>query len=164
MNKQCPLCASSRCDRVHAHRQHSLCSRSRSLHDPPQRPCHHGDPHMPPLALLQAHRGARGGRAHGESQTLRSLYSVYRKVTNKNLNQQNVLERYWVNIISPNDQRWEVVEYKYFVTVLKYMFLLSVLYSTTNSDDFLLSTSYMLNTNTCTFYFLHFPNRFVPLV
>ena len=30
------------------------------------------------------------------------------------------------------DQRREVVEYKYFVTVLKYMFLVSVLYSTTS--------------------------------
>ena len=39
--------------------------------------------------------------------------------------------------ISP--QRREVVEYKYFVTVLKYIFLVSVLYSTTYfSDDFLL--------------------------
>ena len=28
------------------------------------------------------------------------------------------------------DQSWEVVEYKYFVTVLKYMFLVSVLYFT----------------------------------
>ena len=36
-------------------------------------------------------------------------------------------------------QRWEVAEYKYFVTVLKYMFLVSVLYSTTCfTDDFLL--------------------------
>ena len=36
-------------------------------------------------------------------------------------------------------QRWEVVEFKYFVTVLKYIFLVSVLYSTTYfSDDFLL--------------------------
>ena len=36
-------------------------------------------------------------------------------------------------------QRWEVVEYKYFVTVLKYIFLVPVLYSTTYfSDDFLL--------------------------
>ena len=36
-------------------------------------------------------------------------------------------------------QRWEVVEYKYFVTVLKYILLVSVLYSTTYfSDDFLL--------------------------
>ena len=39
----------------------------------------------------------------------------------------------------PAAQRWEVVEYKYFVTVLKYMLLVSVLYSTTYfSDDFLL--------------------------
>ena len=36
-----------------------------------------------------------------------------------------------------NIQMWEVVEYKYFVTVLKYIFLVSVLYSTTYfSDDF----------------------------
>ena len=40
-------------------------------------------------------------------------------------------------------QRWEVVEYKYFVTVLKYIFLVSVLYSTNYflhylHDDFLL--------------------------
>ena len=34
-------------------------------------------------------------------------------------------------------QRWEVVEYKYFVTVLKYIFLVSVLYSTTFYFDFL---------------------------
>ena len=74
-------------------------------------------------------------------------------------------------------QKGEVVEYKYFVSVLKYIFLVSVLYSTTYfSDDFLLwlltfwtpipelSTSYMLNPNTCTFYFSHFPNRLVPLV
>ena len=80
------------------------------------------------------------------------------------------------------DQRWEVVEFKYFVTVLKYIVLVSVLYTTTYfSDDFLqyfdflhvehkylnfllltcwtqipvLSTSYMLNPNTWTFYFLH---------
>ena len=32
-------------------------------------------------------------------------------------------------------QRWEVVKYKYFVTVLKYMFLVSVLYSTTYFPD-----------------------------
>ena len=36
-------------------------------------------------------------------------------------------------------ERWEVVEYKYLVTVLKYIFLVSVLYSTPNvSDNFLL--------------------------
>ena len=59
-------------------------------------------------------------------------------------------------------QRWEVVEYKYFVTVLKYMFLVSVLYSTTYfPDDFLLSTSHMLNTNTCTFYFLHVEPKYL---
>ena len=56
-------------------------------------------------------------------------------------------------------KRWEVVEYKYFVTVLKYIFLVSVLCSTTYfSDDFLLllltfltqipelSTSYIFQT------------------
>ena len=56
-------------------------------------------------------------------------------------------------------QRWEVVEYKYFVTVLEYIFLVPVLYSTTFfSDDFLLllltfvtqipvlSTSYIFKT------------------
>ena len=32
-------------------------------------------------------------------------------------------------------QRWEVVEYKYFVTVLKYIFLVSVHYSTTYFSD-----------------------------
>ena len=36
------------------------------------------------------------------------------------------------------EKRWEVVEYKYFVTVLKYMFLVSVLYSTTYFSDYFL--------------------------
>ena len=38
---------------------------------------------------------------------------------------------YTVCIYTTCVQRWEVLEYKYFVTVLKYMFLVSVLYSTT---------------------------------
>jgi len=43
-------------------------------------------------------------------------------------------------------QKGEVVEYKYFVSVLKYIFLVSVLYSTTYfSDDFLLLFLHFLN-------------------
>ena len=50
-------------------------------------------------------------------------------------------------------KRWEVLEFKYLVTVLKCIFLVSVLYSTTYfPDDF---DFLHLNTNTCTFYFLH---------
>ena len=65
----------------------------------------------------------------------------------------------FICVVYTPKQRWEVVEYKYFVTVLKYIFLVSVLYSTTCfSDDFLLllltfltqipvlSTSYIFKT------------------
>lgn len=60
-----PLSLSSRCDSVHTYRQHSICSSSRSLDDPPQRTGHHGHPHLPALALLQAYCRACWGRAHG---------------------------------------------------------------------------------------------------
>lgn len=53
---------------VHTDRQHSVRSRRRGLHDPPQRAGHHGHPHLPTLALLQAHRGARWSGAHGEDE------------------------------------------------------------------------------------------------
>ena len=76
-------------------------------------------------------------------------------------------------------QRWEVVEYKYFVTVFKYIFY--ILNPNTCTFYFLhvehkylyfllltrwtqipvLSTSYMLNTNTCTFYFLHVEPKYL---
>lgn len=62
------LSLSSRSDCVHTYRQHSVCCCSRSLHDPPQRAGHNGHPHLPTLALLQAHRGACGCRAHGKNE------------------------------------------------------------------------------------------------
>lgn len=63
-----PLSLSSRSDCVHTYRQHSVRSRSRSLHDPPQRAGHHGHTHLPTLALLQAHRGASWSGAHGKNE------------------------------------------------------------------------------------------------
>lgn len=54
-------------DSVHAYRQHGIRSGSRSFHDPSQRPGHHDHPHLPPLALLQADRGARRGGPQGTS-------------------------------------------------------------------------------------------------
>lgn len=57
-----PFC---RPDRVHAHGEHGVRSRGGSVHDPPQRPRHHGHAHLPPLALVQAHRGAGWRGAHG---------------------------------------------------------------------------------------------------
>lgn len=62
------LSLSSRCDCVHTDRQHGVRGRSRSLHDSPQRTCHHGHPHLPTLPVLQAHRGACWGGAHGKSE------------------------------------------------------------------------------------------------
>uniref|UniRef100_A0A1B6LXD7 NAD(+) kinase n=1 Tax=Graphocephala atropunctata TaxID=36148 RepID=A0A1B6LXD7_9HEMI len=50
-------------DRVDTDGQYSVRSGSRRVHDPPFRTCHHGHAHLPPLPLLQAHRGAGGGRA-----------------------------------------------------------------------------------------------------
>lgn len=57
----CPL----RCDSVYTYRKYSVCSGSRSFHDPSQRPSHHDHPHLPTLALLQTHRGACWGGAEG---------------------------------------------------------------------------------------------------
>lgn len=49
------LCYPHRLDCVNSYRQHSLCCRCWSLHDPPIGTSHHGDPNMPSLPLLQAH-------------------------------------------------------------------------------------------------------------
>ena len=50
-----------------------------------------------------------------------------------------IIENYGAFVHGGSMQRWEVVQYKYFVTVLKYIFLVSVFYSNTYfSDDFLL--------------------------
>ncbi|XP_052509804.1 NAD kinase isoform X4 [Budorcas taxicolor] len=54
-------CLSRRRDRLHPDGQHSVCGRRRGVHDPPQRARHHGHAHLPPLAVLSAHCGARGG-------------------------------------------------------------------------------------------------------
>lgn len=54
-----------RCDCVHAYRKHCLRRRRRGLHDPPQRPSYHDHPHLPPLTLLQTHRGTSRGGAQG---------------------------------------------------------------------------------------------------
>ncbi|XP_058160611.1 NAD kinase isoform X2 [Dasypus novemcinctus] len=52
--------AGRRRDRVHPDGQHGVRGRGRGLHDPPQRARHHAHPHLPALAVLQAHRGPRG--------------------------------------------------------------------------------------------------------
>lgn len=62
----CPSVRVRRCDCVDAHREHGLCGGSGGIHDPPQRPCHHGHAHLPSLPLLQTHRSSSRGRAHGE--------------------------------------------------------------------------------------------------
>ena len=61
---QCPslTCSlSRRRDRLHPDGQHGVCGRRGRVHDPPQRARHHGHTHLPPLAVLSAHCGARGG-------------------------------------------------------------------------------------------------------
>lgn len=52
---------SRRRDRLHPDGQHGVCGRRGGVHDPPQRARHHGHAHLPPLAVLSAHCGARGG-------------------------------------------------------------------------------------------------------
>lgn len=52
---------SRRRDRLHPDGQHGVCGRRGGIHDPPQRARHHGHAHLPPLAVLSAHCGARGG-------------------------------------------------------------------------------------------------------
>ena len=61
------LSLSRRRDRLHPNGQHGVRSRRRGLHDPPQRAGHHDHAHLPPLAILPAHRGSCGGRAEGRS-------------------------------------------------------------------------------------------------
>lgn len=82
-----PLSPSHRSDRVHTHRQHGVRSCSRGLHDPPQRTRHHGHPHLPPLAVLQAHRRARWRGAHGrtEGEEPKRRFFVYECNPNRDL-------------------------------------------------------------------------------
>ncbi|XP_036720123.1 NAD kinase isoform X4 [Balaenoptera musculus] len=61
--------AGRRRDRLHPNGQHGVRSRRRGLHDPPQRAGHHDHAHLPPLAILPAHRGSCGGRAEDHAVT-----------------------------------------------------------------------------------------------
>lgn len=81
-----PICHDSallsvcRCDCIDAHRKHCVCSGSRSVHDPPQCPRHHGHAHLPSLPFLQTHRSASRGRAHGEmGERMRRLHVGQKK-------------------------------------------------------------------------------------